>query len=153
MNKPNILISACLLGNPVRYDGSDLFIDHPLLKAWQEEGRLISICPEVAGGLSTPRAPAEIVPSDTLKIIDSNDLDVSKEFIAGAQKTLELALKNNCAIAIMTESSPSCGSNTIYDGSFSGTKKDGVGVTTALLEKNGIQVFNQHQLDKAISYL
>lgn len=145
-NKPNILISACLLGNPVRYDGSDLLIKHPLLKTWQEERRLIPICPEVAGGMSIPRAPAEIVKDNTLKVIDCNDKDVTKAFLLGAKTTLELALKNNCSVAIMTESSPSCGSSTIYDGSFSGVKKNGIGVTTALLEKNGIRVFSQHQL-------
>lgn len=152
-NKPNILISACLLGNPVRYDGTYLLIDHPLLKTWQEEGRLISICPEVAGGMSTPRAPAEIISSDTLKVINCNDQDVTEEFLTGAQKALEVALKNNCRIAIMTESSPSCGSSTIYDGSFSGIKTDGIGVTTALLEQNGIRVFNQYQLNDVNLFL
>lgn len=67
MDKPaqqNILISACLLGNPVRYNGTDLLLDHPLLKQWHKEGKLISICPEVAGGLPAPRPPAEVVNGD-----------------------------------------------------------------------------------------
>ncbi|MCF6189017.1 MAG: DUF523 domain-containing protein [Cocleimonas sp.] len=164
MNKPtqpqNILISACLLGNPVRYDGTDLLIDHPLLQQWKKEGRLISICPEVAGGLSTPRAPAEIVGkngasvllSDT-QVINNVGEDVTKAFVFGANKALQLAKANHCIAAVLTERSPSCGSNLIYDGSFSGARKSGMGVTTALLEKNGIRVFNQYQLEKLQRYL
>ncbi len=148
--KQNILISACLLGNPVRYNGTDLLIDHPLLKQWQKEGRLISICPEVAGGLPTPRAPAEIV-NDS--VIDNTGKDVTKGFALGASKTLQLAKENHCAVAILTERSPSCGSHIIYDGSFSGIRKEGAGVTAALLKQNGIRVFNQYQLEELQDYL
>ncbi len=156
----NILISACLLGSPVRYNGTDLLIDHPLLKQWEKEGRLISLCPEVAGGMPTPRAPAEITggngESVLLKnahVIDSQGEDVTNQFILGANKALEFAQKNNCVAAILTERSPSCGSSIIYDGSFSGVRKTGMGVTTALLEQNGIRVFNQDQLDELKSYI
>ena len=83
-NLPNILISACLLGNPVRYDGTDLFIDHPLIKKWLNQGRLIAVCPEVEGGMSVPRAPAEIqrgdgklVLSGKSRVIDSEGEDVT----------------------------------------------------------------------------
>lgn len=158
--KQNILISACLLGNPVRYNGTDLLIDHPLLKQWEKEARLISICPEVAGGLSTPRAPAEIVMGDgesvlskKAKVINANAENVSDEFIIGAHKALQLAKANYCTAAILTERSPSCGSSIIYDGSFAGKQKTGMGVTAALLEKNGIRVFNQHQLEELLSHL
>jgi len=164
MNKPtqpqNILISACLLGNPVRYDGTDLLIDHPLLKQWQEEGRLISICPEIAGGLSTPRAPAEIVNGDGAsvllkqsQVINSKEEDVTEAFLLGANKALKMAKENHCKVAILTERSPSCGSSMIYDGGFSGILKTGMGVTTALLEQNEIRVFNQHQLEELQVYL
>ncbi len=156
----NILISACLLGSPVRYNGTDLLIDHPLLKQWQEEGRLVSICPEVAGGMSTPRAPAEIrggdgntVLSKNSQVIDSNGDNVTDAFIKGANKALQIAKENNCIAAILTERSPSCGSSMIYDGSFSGVQKSGMGITTALLEKNGIRVFSQNQLEKLQTYL
>lgn len=157
MNKQNILISACLLGKPVRYNGTDLLIEHPLLKLWQQEGRLLSICPEVSGGMTIPRAPAEIVTStktsDIIRVIDINHQNVTRAFLQGAQITLEFALKNNCCVAIMTESSPSCGSSTVYDGSFTGIKRNGEGITTALLQKNGIAVFNQHQLSEVQSLL
>ncbi len=158
--KQNILISACLLGNPVRYNGTDLLLDHPLIKKWELEGRLISICPEVAGGLPTPRAPAEIVNggggsvlSKKSNVINKQGEDVSDAFILGAHEALTLAKENNCHAAILTERSPSCGSNIIYDGSFSNIKKKGVGVTSALLEQNGIKVFNQNQLEALKAHL
>jgi len=153
--KQNILISACLLGSPVRYNGTDLLIDHPLIKQWKKQNRLISICPEVAGGLPTPRAPAEIVQGDGAavlsgesNVIDEEDVNVSDAFILGANKALKIAKENNCVAAVLTERSPSCGSSLIYDGSFSGSRKTGMGVTTALLEQNGIRVFNQFQLEE-----
>jgi uncharacterized protein YbbK (DUF523 family) len=164
MNKPttkqNILISACLLGNPVRYNGTDLLLDHPLLKQWEKEGRLISICPEVAGGLPTPRAPAEIVGGDgntvllkEAQVINSNKEDVTAAFTLGANKALQTAKDSNCVVAILTERSPSCGSTLIYDGSFSGVRKQGMGVTTALLEENKIRVFSQNYLEEIQVYL
>jgi uncharacterized protein YbbK (DUF523 family) len=164
MNKPrtkqNILISACLLGSPVRYNGTDLLLDHPLIKQWKKEGRLISICPEVAGGMPTPRAPAEIVGGDgnkvlskEVQVINNNKEDATEAFIIGANKALQIAKENNCVVAILTERSPSCGSSQIYDGSFSGVRKQGIGVTTALLESNGIKVFNQYQLEELQEYI
>jgi uncharacterized protein YbbK (DUF523 family) len=143
----NILISACLLGEKVRYDGTDSLLDHALIKKWQTEGRLIPICPEVAGGLPVPRAPSEIVSHGaTVQIINTENKDVTEQFIQGAQAALQQAQKHHCIAAILTENSPSCGSQSIYDGRFSGTKKQGVGITTALLRKNGVAVFNQYQL-------
>lgn len=155
-----ILISACLLGGPVRYDGSDSFLTHSLIKKWQQENRLVSICPEVAGGLAVPRTPAEVQAGDGFsvllgesKVIDKQKVDVTKAFVNGANEALVLARKNNCIAAILTERSPSCGSLQIYDGSFTSTKKTGVGVTTALLEQHNIKVFNQFQLEKLEVYL
>ena len=158
--QPNILISACLLGNPVRYNGTDLFLDHPLIKKWLDEDRLIAVCPEVEGGMSVPRAPAEIVNGDgksvlggKSRVMDSEGEDVTTPFIKGALKSLKMALDNDCVAAILTEHSPSCGSNRVYDGSFSKTKHDGVGVTTSMLEQNHIPVFNQEQLEDLHEYL
>ncbi len=142
-----ILISACLLGEKVRYDGAGSLLDHPLIIKWQAENRLVPICPEVAGGLPIPRAPSEIVNhSATIQVINSKDSDVTQHFIKGAQAALQLAKKHHCTSAILTENSPSCGSQMIYDGSFSGTKKQGAGITTTLLRQHGITVFNQYQL-------
>lgn len=159
-DQPNILISACLLGNPVRYNGTDLFLDHPLIKKWLDEDRLIGICPEIEGGMPVPRAPAEITQGDgktvlsgKSRVIDSEGDDVTNAFIRGALKTLKMALDNNCVAAILTEHSPSCGSNMIYDGTFSKTKREGVGVTTSMLEQNHIPVFNQEQLEDLANYL
>ena len=87
------------------------------------------------------------------KVINNKQQDVSNKFLLGAEKTLQLAQENNCVAAIMTESSPSCGSNFIYDGSFSGTKISGMGITAELLEKHGIKVFNQFQLNELKDFL
>lgn len=159
-NKPKILISACLLGNPVRYDGTDLFLDHPLIKKWLDQERLIAVCPEVEGGMSIPRAAAEITNGDgksvlggKSRVMDSEGEDVTNSFIKGALKTLKMALDNDCVAAILTEHSPSCGSNKVYDGTFTKTKRDGVGVTTSMLEQNHIPVFNQEQLEDLQVYL
>lgn len=158
MNK--ILVSACLLGNKVRYDANDVPTDSNLLDKWNSEGRLISFCPEVAGGLTVPRLPAEIQSDDgnavlngTAKVFDNQGNDVSKYFITGANKALETAQANNVKIAILKEKSPSCGSSFIYDGTFSSVRKVGQGVTTALLERNGIKVFSDLEIEQASEYL
>jgi uncharacterized protein YbbK (DUF523 family) len=159
--KISILISACLLGEPVRYNGTDLSLKHhTLIKQWCDSQQLVSICPEVAGGMTIPRNPAEISEGDgysvlnfQAKVTDKNLCDVSESFILGAKKALSLAQKHHCIAAILTERSPSCGSQLIYDGSFSNTRKSGLGVTTALLEQNNIKVFNQYQLEQLEEYL
>lgn len=160
-NKPsNILISACLIGSPVRYNGSDLMLDHPLMEKWREEERLVAICPEVAGGLAIPRDAAEInqgsgsdVLNGSANVMTIKGENVTKPFIDGAYKALQLAVANNCRVAILTERSPSCGSSMIHDGTFTSELTLGMGVTTALLEKNNIKVFNQNQLDELNYYL
>jgi uncharacterized protein YbbK (DUF523 family) len=155
MNK--ILISSCLLGNPVRYDGKIKPLQSSLIRLWKNEGRLIEFCPEVAGGLTIPRDPAEItgdggggsVLTGSAKVIDITGKDVSAQFIAGAYMALELCKKYHIRIAILTDGSPSCGSTQIYNGKFSKEKVQGVGVTTALLQEYGIQVFSPDNLDAA----
>ncbi len=150
-----ILISACLFGRPVRYDGQAKTLIDPRLGKWRDEGRLVSICPEQAGGLSTPRLPAEIedgscgadVLTGRATVIDSAGMDVSAAFISGAKAALSLAQETGCAYALLIDGSPSCGSAEIYDGSFSGLKHVGEGVTAALLRQNGIVIFSQGELD------
>ncbi len=151
-----ILISACLLGRTVRYDGKTLPVSDNLLERWMAEGRVISVCPEIDAGMSIPRAPAEItagtgydVLAGTAKVLLENGDEVSAYFEKGAQLALALCQKNNIKVAVLTEGSPSCGSSSIYDGSFTRQKIAGVGVTVALLEQHGIKVFNQHQLPEA----
>jgi uncharacterized protein YbbK (DUF523 family) len=151
-----ILISACLLGRKVRYDGKTLPVTDNLLERWMAQGRVISVCPEVDAGMSIPRAPAEItagtgydVLAGTAKVLIENGDEVSAYFEKGAQLTLALCKQYDIKVAVLTESSPSCGSSNIYDGSFTRQKIAGVGVTVALLEQHGIKVFNQHQLSEA----
>ncbi|MFH1983463.1 MAG: DUF523 domain-containing protein [Pseudomonadota bacterium] len=153
---PLILISACLAGEAVRYDGTDLLLDDPLLAALRDAGRLVVICPEVAGGLAVPRPPAEIVGDGGEAVLDGRarvvgrgGADMTAAFVAGARETLRLAQEHTVAAAVLTERSPSCGSSLIYSGDFSGVRRPGSGVTAALLRRHGIAVFNQHQLSAA----
>jgi len=157
---PKLLVSACLLGNPVRYDGKAKHLDHEGLEELRKQGRTIAFCPEVAGGLPVPRPAAECVAGDgeaviagsaRVETVDGEDL--TDCFLAGAQQTLMLCHQQNITVAVLTETSPSCGSGQIYDGSFSRQPIVASGVTTAMLRRHGIRVFNQHQLDEAISCL
>ncbi len=159
-NEEKILVSACLLGNKVRYDANDVPTESRLLDKWSSEGRLIAFCPEVAGGLSVPRLPAEIQNDDgnavldgRAKVFDNQGNDVSENFITGAKKALDTAQGNNIKVAILKSKSPSCGSSFIYDGTFASVQKVGQGVTTALLERNGIKVFSDLEIEKAAEYL
>lgn len=157
---PKILISACLLGHKVRYDGKDSLQTHARLQNWLNAGKVISICPEMAGGLPTPRPAAEIQAGKTgadvldkdkaAKIINVEGQDVTANFIVGAHKALELAQKYNIRVAILKARSPSCGSTQIYNGSFSQTLIAGMGVTGALLKQHEIQVFDETQIDEAL---
>jgi uncharacterized protein YbbK (DUF523 family) len=144
-----ILVSACLLGRPVRYDGKAKPLPHPALARWHAEGRVVAICPEVSAGLSIPRAPAEIAASRTgadvltgkAAVIDVHGADLTDPFRAGAEAALDLARTHRCRFALLIDGSPSCGSSFIYDGSFSGIRRAGDGVTAALLRRHGIEVF------------
>ncbi|WP_196160037.1 DUF523 domain-containing protein [Reinekea sp. G2M2-21] len=151
--KAKILISACLLGDRVRYDGDDNGVDSVILRQWQMEGRLVSVCPEVAGGLSIPRAPAEVQHGDGHQVIHgyaqiitvAGD-DVTKAFLRGAQLALSRANEHGCRFAVLAARSPSCGNDGIYDGTFSHKLVAGMGVTAALLTEHHIEVFNQSQI-------
>ena len=153
---PKILISACLLGQPVRYDGRGKPLSHPAIERWRSEGRLVTICPEMAGGMPVPRPPAEIearasgldVLEGRARVLEVTGGDVTAQFIAGAQKALAFAKANGCTHALLIDGSPSCGSVAIYDGSFSGLKHPGNGVTAALLGKAGITVFSPADIDR-----
>jgi uncharacterized protein YbbK (DUF523 family) len=147
-----ILISACFLGAKVRYNGEIKPLADLLVAQWREEGRLIAVCPEVEGGLSVPRAPAELN-KKTRKVINNVHVDVTKEFTKGALKALALCTKYNIQFALLKESSPSCGSSLIYDGSFSENKISGEGITTSLLRKNNIQVFSENNIQQLAELL
>jgi len=146
-----ILISACFLGERVRYNGIVQRLSSQLLQQWKTQGRLIAICPEVISGLPVPRPPAEINQS-TKKIMTIESVDVTEHFTQGAHQALLLCKQHNIKFALLKESSPSCGSNTIYDGTFSQKKINGEGMTTALLREHGIQVFCENSM-KALADL
>lgn len=150
-----ILVSRCLLGHRVRYDGgaSGPF---DLLEQWIEEGRVVPLCPEVAGGLPTPRAAAEIpggqggeVLDGTAAVITTDGGDVSAQFLEGARQALELVQKHGIRVAVLKANSPSCGNLLTYDGTFSGVRVSGEGVTAALLKRHGVRVFSELELAEA----
>ena len=151
-----VLVSACLMGERVRYDGKKLHYNSSILKKWKDEGCVVPFCPEVAGNLPVPRPPAEIIKgtgTDVLEkktgVFNINGQDVTDSFIRGAEKALEVARKMQITIALLKDGSPSCGKTSIYDGSFSKVRRPGNGVTTALLKKNGISVFSENEIKKA----
>ena len=145
-----ILVSACLLGSPVRYDGRHKKSGHPVLERWIREGRVVSACPEVLGGLGTPRAPSEIVRIEELRrVVANTGRDVTTEFERGAALALDQALTTDVRVAVLKEGSPSCGSAWTYDGTFSGTRVAGEGVAAALLRRRGIRVFSEEEIDAA----
>ena len=125
-----ILVSACLLGVPCRYDGAGKAEPH-IEKLKQRGHTLIPVCPEVLGGLPTPRPPAERLP----------------------EQALALARKQGCVLAVLKERSPSCGRGRIYDGTFSRTLIPGSGVAAQLLEENGIPVYGESQLEELLERL
>ncbi|MFI3330017.1 MAG: DUF523 domain-containing protein [bacterium] len=131
-----ILVSSCLLGDNCKYNGGNNYCD---IESKLSNYEIIKFCPEVSGGLSIPRTPAEIVND---KVITSSGDDVTNEFTLGAIRCLELCKKHNIKKAILKEKSPSCGVNSIYDGTFSNTLIDGLGITTKLLKENGIEVIS-----------
>jgi len=155
-----ILISACLLGESVRYDGKHSLIQSDVLQIWRQQGRLLVLCPEVAGGLPIPRPAAEIEAGNAAAVLNgkasiqrADGLDVTDAFMAGAEMALALCMRHSIRMAILKEGSPSCGVNKLNDGSFSGRKRDGQGLTTCLLQRHGIVVFSEFQLLEAQAQL
>ena len=156
---PKVLVSRCLLGHRVRYDGGASG-PYALLAQWQAEGRVIALCPEVAGGLPTPRAAAEIpggqgveVLAGKTVVITTEGEDVTEAFVSGARQALALVERHGIRIAILKANSPSCGNRLTYDGSFRGVKVEGQGVTAALLTRAGVQVFSELELEEAAKAL
>lgn len=148
--EPKILVSACLLGRPVRYDGKGLFPETDLISEWDSLGWLVPLCPEMAAGFPTPRPPAEIEPNarssgvleGRARIFEDTGRDVTEAFLRGAEIAVQTAHQYNCKYALLTDGSPSCGSTFIYSGSFDGTKLPGTGVVTEALKMQGIEVFS-----------
>ena len=158
---PRVLVSACLLGQPVRYDGDAKPCHDPILARWRERGLLIPVCPELLGGLSVPRQPAEIlgpgaghgVLDGHARLVTAHGQDLTEAFLLGAQRALERALAQGARLAVLKARSPSCGRAQVYDGTHAGALIDGMGVTAALLERHGVRVFDEHELERADAYL
>ena len=138
------MVSACLLGTPCRYDGASRPCGE-LARLEVLGHRLIPVCPEVMGGLPTPRDPAE---RQGDKVISCAGKDVTKAYTKGAETALYFAKLNHVDFAVMKAKSPSCGKGLIYDGTFTGNKIPGNGVTVELLNANGIPVFTEDELDQ-----
>lgn len=154
---PPVLVSACLLGETVRYDGADRRHGHPVLARWIAQGCVVAVCPEVAGGLPVPRPAAEIegaaggaqVLAGEARVVDVRGDDYSAPFVAGAQCTLALAVRHGVRVALLKEGSPSCGSGYTYDGSFTRRRVPLPGVASALLCAAGIKVFGEDEIAQA----
>ena len=142
MEKEKILVSACFIHEGYKYSGG-ANINEEVIRL-QEKYDFILICPEVFGGLPTPRVPSEIVGD---KVCNSIGEDVTAEFLKGAYKALELAKKHNCTKAILKAKSPSCGKGLVYDGTFTHTLKDGNGIAAKLLMDSGITVYTEEEIE------
>jgi uncharacterized protein YbbK (DUF523 family) len=135
----------------VRYNGTDSLDVH--IQKLVEEKKAMTICPELLGGFMTPRAPAEIVGgtgedvlNGTAKVVESSGKDVSDMYIKGAHEALNIAKEVNASLIILKEYSPSCGSASIYNGSFENRKIAGNGVTSALLKREGFKVISEENM-------
>jgi uncharacterized protein YbbK (DUF523 family) len=155
-----VLVSSCLLGEPVRYHGGDALCANGVLERWRAEGRLVPLCPETAAGLPVPRPPAEIIGGEGADVLrgqaqvgDGVGNDVTADFLRGARSVLAAARGNGVRAAVLKDGSPSCGTTYIYDGSFRGQRSAGQGVTASLLSEAGIRVFSDRQFEEAAAYV
>lgn len=148
MNKEKVLISACLIGENCRYDGTNKEIKK--LKNLTKYYDLIPICPEVSGGLKIPRYKSEILND---KVINEKGKDVSEQFSDGAYWTYCIAVKFKIKLAILKDKSPSCGVYNVYDGTFSNKLVDGSGITARKLKENNIKVINEDEALKLLDEL
>lgn len=167
-----VLISACLTGRQVRFDGRGKALPGlhgdgrthtagAIVSGWHAEGRIVAYCPEVGGGLPVPRPPAEIeagaaardVLRGTARIRTPTGVDVTEQYLAGAHAALATARSVEVRLAVLKESSPSCGLRQVYDGTFSGAVVSGTGVTGQLLVDHGITVFSENEVHQAEAWL
>lgn len=150
-----VLISACLLGDPVRYDGKGQFIEG--IESFKNNHEVFKLCPEMAGGLPVPRDPAEIrgnsiaiLKKGSGGVFTKSGEDLTEYFIKGAQATLKFCLDNDIEAAVLKERSPSCGLTQIYDGNHSGIVIAGTGLTAALLLEHGIAIITEDNFKELI---
>ena len=138
-----ILVSACLLGTPCRYDGKSKPNEDVI--ALKNKYELIPVCAETLGGLPTPRIGAEIVGD---RVLRADGIDVTAQYHKGAGEVLKIAKEKGCKIAILKSKSPSCGKNKVYDGTFTRTLTNKNGILADLLMSNGISVFDETEIDR-----
>lgn len=143
-----LLISACLLGISCRYDGKTMGLDADRIRELNTKFELVPVCPEVFGGLATPRKPCELCGGQVLTEDGDN---LTPSYVHGAEEALKLAEMLDCKTALLKANSPSCGSGTIYDGTFSHTVIVGNGITARLLKEHGITVYTEQQIDEILS--
>ena len=137
-----VIVSACLVGENCKYNGKNN--KNEKIINFLKDKEVILVCPEVMGGLTTPRLKSEILVNNSdLKVINEENDDVTDCFVKGAIKSLQKAINSDVKLAILKEKSPSCGVKQIYNGEFNGTKVDGSGVFTRLLIENGIKVLSE----------
>ena len=147
------------MGYAVRYDGRAKPLLHPVIERWRTEGRLVTICPEMSAGMPVPRAPAEIgngatgedVLAGKADVVELTGGDVTAQFLQAAENAVTLATEAGCRYALLIDGSPSCGSSFIYDGTFSGRKRVGNGVTAAALKAAGVEVFSDREIEQLIA--
>ena len=142
-----LLISACFLGKNCKYSGGNNALPPEILARLGEKYALVPVCPETAGGLPIPREPSERLGA---VIIGRSGRDVTAEFEKGAETALRLAQRFGCKKALLKERSPSCGSGTIYDGSFTGTVVPGDGDAAEKLRAAGVALFGESEVEKLI---
>ena len=150
-SKRKILVSECLYGGrTVRYDGVDVPLSDPAFLKWKEEGRLVPVCPEVFGGLPTPRPDAQRRDGG---VFTGAGADVTEAFRKGAEEALRLARAEDVCFCVMKADSPSCGSKFIYDGTFTGNKTPGNGLAAEYLRGAGFTVFDETDMEEAAALL
>jgi len=143
--REKVLISACLAGINCKFNGENNLLDSGVLDEISKKYHLLFVCPEVFGGLSTPREPAEMKGG---LVVTKTAKDVSENFKFGAEICLKIAKLNGCKKAILKARSPSCGSGQIYDGSFTKKLIFGDGVAAKLLKENEILVFSEDEIGR-----
>ena len=148
--KIKVLISACLLGDNVKYSGGNNLTPELVTLLEKYNVKIVKICPECFAGLPIPRVPSEIKET---KVFSKDGRDITEEFLSGAEKTFKIAKENQIDFAILKERSPSCGSSYIYDGSFSGKVIQGQGLTVRKLNEENIVIFSEENLEEIEKYL
>ena len=155
-----VLVSRCLNGPNIRYNGTAVEVTSPIWDRWEAEGRLVPFCAELAAGFAVPRPPAEIVGGEGRDVLSGKGIvvedtggDVTERFVTGARLALDHAVESGCVVAVLTDGSPSCGSTYTYDGSFEGTTIEGMGVVARTLADHRIRVFPESHLAEADAYL